>query len=193
MHCNCFKQGVVCRFSRAVIIQLHKIQSQCLLICSYRKYNTHTQCEKEKKEQNQQGTESWKQTSSVVWLMFKRQLLDNGTQLIISISKEVIFLCKVCISLDLQYNLFYLSLTSCLLSRMLFWRKEMFGKILNILVWCNAFKYVSKVFIRAAWMFGAKIPSNISISIHRIKILSGLHEGNAVSRPHWLCSWLFSS
>lgn len=35
--------------------------------------------------------------------MFKGELLDNGVELIISMSKEVIFLFKVCITLDLQY------------------------------------------------------------------------------------------
>lgn len=45
----------------------------------------------------------WKQTSTAVWLMFKGKLLDSGVELIISMSKEVIFLFKVCITLDLQY------------------------------------------------------------------------------------------
>lgn len=51
--------------------------------------------------------------------MFKGDLLDSGVELILSITKEVVFLFKVCITLDLKCDLFYISLMSCLLNRVL--------------------------------------------------------------------------
>lgn len=81
------------------------------------------------REQSQHETEIWTQTRSVVWLMLKGELLDDGVELIISMSKEVIFLFKVCITLDFKCDLFYFSLMSSLLNRVLFWKEEMLEKI----------------------------------------------------------------
>lgn len=61
--------------------------------------------------------------------MFKGELLDNGVQLTISMSKEVIFLFKVCITWNLKCNLFYFSLVSSLLDRVWVWKEEMAAEV----------------------------------------------------------------